>query len=161
MLRHWQNQQNLVEFGRYYGTSKLLQIAVDCGYITRRSYITLSGATCPSFSFSLALDPRLQTTNRIGLRVPLAVLVPRLTKSLTLTILQFSFSTKCVYYYVIGSFSIRQEKIYQHFCSIWQHIAHIAHSTYYNVQRIVSTQLRYTTAFNNTVQLITYLQPPE
>jgi len=37
----------------------------------------------PSPFLSLALDPRLKTTNRTGLRVPLTVLVPRLTESLT------------------------------------------------------------------------------
>ena len=52
-------RQNLAELGRCYGTGKLLQIAADCGHVTRRSHITSSGAACPPLSFSLALDPRL------------------------------------------------------------------------------------------------------
>ena len=83
-----------------------------------------------------------------------------LSLSSTLNSIPFSSSTSSY----LGLFNptiincIRQEKIYQHFCSIWQHIAHSAHSAHYNVQRIVLTQVRHTAAFNNVVQLIAHLQ---
>jgi hypothetical protein len=59
MLRRW---WELVDRDRWISVdySRQSQIILDSGrYVTLGLYITLSGATLPLFSFSLALDPRL------------------------------------------------------------------------------------------------------
>ena len=76
----------LDNFGQYYGTGKLPQIAVDCGYVMRGSYKTSSGAALLLLSFLQLWILVYRQSNRTGLRDPLAVLVPRLTESLTPTL---------------------------------------------------------------------------
>ena len=78
---------------QYYGASRKRQIVADscrqfltilnsCSYMTRRLYKTLSGATLLLFSFLQLQILVYRQSNRTGLRDPLAVLVPQLTKSL-------------------------------------------------------------------------------
>ena len=58
-------------------------VLVNCHYVTRGLYIALSGASVLPLSFLQLWILVYRQSNRIGLRDPLAVLVPRLTESLT------------------------------------------------------------------------------
>ena len=79
------NVTALVENGGLWRTiaDSFLRFQTVAVHVTRRSYKTLSGATLPFLSFLQLWILVYRQSNRTGLRVPLAVLVPRLTESLT------------------------------------------------------------------------------
>ena len=62
------------------------QIAADCGHVTQRLYKILSGAALLLLSFLQLWILVYRQSNCTGLRDPLAVLVPRLTELLTITL---------------------------------------------------------------------------
>ena len=80
MLRRWWKTVDYGRRGLYYGTGKL---PANCRHVTRGLYITSSGAAALPLSFLQLQILVYRQSNCTDLRDPLAVLMSRLTESLT------------------------------------------------------------------------------